>query len=125
MGAGIDKLEVFSAKERISKLNYARVQELSDYWIGRVIDMRETDESEIVEARFFSESEEVRFFRQDGILSAVRVADGDAEFIDEEFVLSDRFSAAGKSVTVRYYLEEDEDGQIYVSATRLVDIKEA
>lgn len=125
MGISIEKLEIAAARDRIGGLNYATVQGISEYRIGKVADLKDFDEAECIEARFFSETEEIRFFRKDDDVKAVKVSDGNADYMDEEYVMADNFAFAGKAVTVRKYIDEDEDGQVFIAATRLYKIKEA
>ena len=125
MGISIEKLEIAAARDRIGGLSYATVQGISEYRIGKAADLKDIDEAECIEARFFSEAEEIRFFRKDDGLNAVKISDGDAEYMDEDYIMADKFASVGKSVTLRKYLEEDEDGQVFVAATRLYKIKEA
>ena len=74
---------------------------------------------EILEARFFDDSKELRMFRdEDGTLQTLelRREDGD-RYIDETYLIDNaRF---GKSLSVRQFLDVDEDGQTYVKASCL------
>ena len=78
------------------------------------------DWDKCVEARFFSEEKELRFFQtEDGEWKAALVADApDDDVIDSWYRLSKRFG--GGKVCVREYLDYDEDGQAVVVLTRLV-----
>lgn len=124
MGINIEKMELDTAKEMAGSLKYASIQTVSGYSIGKASGFADINEKETMDARFFSESEEIRFFRKNNCITAVKISDGDAEYIDENVALGEKFSTVGRFVTVRKYLEADEDGQMFVSATRLVDIKE-
>lgn len=73
----------------------------------------------LLEARFFSDAEELRLFRLDGSLRAVLAAETDGDrWLEEtcEIANKDKF---GGSVTVRRVMDFDEDGQAYVAFTRL------
>ena len=123
MGAMIKTIPISEAKERLSSLPYAMAQGLSDFQIGTRETVGVFDEAESVEARYFSPKMELHIFREGEGVSCVMVTDGDASYVDTEYELAGRFQNAGSSVTVRKYLDEDEDGQCYVSATRLLAIK--
>lgn len=124
MSVNFENIDKSTAKERIKDLRFAVVQSLSEYKMGMARDLIDFDEKECVEARFFSEEEEVRFFRKGDSLESVRSTDDGSCCLDEELVIADRFKAVGNEAVVRNYLEEDEDGQVYVAATRLCDIRE-
>ena len=46
-----------------------------------------------------------------------------AEYIDKEYKLSGKYQNIGKLIKKREYFDYDEDGQVYVAYTRLVDVK--
>ncbi|MBQ9347305.1 MAG: hypothetical protein IJT94_08215 [Oscillibacter sp.] len=80
---------------------------------------KEQMEQSLLEARFFSDAEEIRLFRLDGGLCAVLTAETDRDrWLEEtcEIAKKDKF---GSSVTVRRVMDFDEDGQAYVVLTRL------
>ncbi len=82
------------------------------------------DTEEILEARFFSRDEEIRLFRDDGILKAVSLRETpDARVLKNEYEIGNQ--ALGKSLTVREILDFDEDGQAYIALSRLSDWKGA
>lgn len=75
---------------------------------------------ELLEARFFDETCEIRIFCRNGSLSAARVNEepGD-KILPKEYRLDN--PKFGGSLTVNCCLdaESDEDGQVFVSAVRL------
>ena len=79
----------------------------------------------LLEARFFSDTEELRVFREGDDLRAVVVVETDGDrWLDEtcEIANKDKF---GATVTVRRLIDFDEDGQAYVVFTRLSGWEEA
>lgn len=77
---------------------------------------------ELAEARFFGGGTEIRLFRYDGALCAVRLTEqAEDDILRETYVLSPRF---GKTITVHHILNTDEDGQTYRAATLLAEWKE-
>lgn len=77
-------------------------------------------EQEILEARFFDESGEVKIFRDGSELRAVSISDNGSErVLDEAYRLLD-----GGVIVLRRYLDFDEDGQVYFSCTRLYDYRQ-
>lgn len=106
------------ARARCADYPYVLVRELSRIWLGET---RKADINwdEITELRFFSESAELRLFRRDGNLQAVLLEDdSEDESLDKTFPLAHN-KAFGEWLTVREYLAYDEDGQLYVRASRL------
>ncbi len=113
------------AIKRFDQYPFGLVYEISRVLFGRTSDMGEIKWDEVTDARFFSDTEELRYFIREGEPAAVLLSeDGDSEFFDEERTLAARFFKAGKSVTIRKYINYDEDGQAFVEASRLVSIKE-
>lgn len=111
-------------RERIPVNGWGFLQMLSSVQLGQSEGLRNFDAEECVEARFFSEDREVRFFRREGNLECVELSDTEgSDHIDRDYLVAGLFRESGKSVTVRYYLDEDEDGQVYVSGTRLVGVQ--
>lgn len=82
------------------------------------------DISECLEARFFSEDKELHYFERNGGFCAVEtVDDGESDTVISNYALDRRFQNCGKLVRVMKYLDYDEDGQVYVSHTRLCGIE--
>lgn len=115
-----DETELDQARQQAKSYPFVLVRELSQIWLG------ETQEANInwgeaTELRFFSEQSELRFFGGAGRLRAVLLEDGD----EADSLHQDRtFSLAhkryfGKSLTIREHFGYDEDGQLFVRASRL------
>ena len=77
------------------------------------------------EIRLFNETEELHlFFDRDW--QAVHVVEDDTDNTrTAAFALNGQFarSTGKRKLLVRQYLEEDEDGQVYIALTRLVDVR--
>ena len=98
------------------KLPFALIHSLSAVSFGHV--PTELPPLEILEARFFSETEELRLFRDGDRLRAARVSESaEDETIDRRLAIENpRF---GKWLYQRQAVLYDEDGQAYLSSPRL------
>lgn len=112
----IEKLDAEAALERGLRLPYALVRSLSTVTLGKT--PRAVEIEELLEARFFSENEEIRLFRKNGGLNAVLLREEPADSVLEDTFRIEN-GALGRSVTVRHLLDFDEDGQAYIKTTRL------
>ena len=86
---------------------------------GRELEEREICPEILLEARFFSESEEIRIFRQERELRAIWIAEGEEDLFLEETVKIANQSKFGDSVTIRRLVDFDDDGQAQIVASRL------
>lgn len=98
------------------KLPYALIHSLSGVTLGRTPER--VEKTELLEARFFDASQEIRVFVRDGRLCGARLthAEGDKELMQTKKLIGGKFSG---SVTLCRVLGADEDGQTYFAATRL------
>ena len=96
----------------------------SEDWLSFFQDERKWKQS-LLEARFFSETEELRVYREDNGFQAAlsEEADGD-RWLEETCEIANK-EKFGAFVTVRRLIGFDEDGQAYVVFTRLSGWKEA
>lgn len=114
----LETLAFADAKGKSVVFPFVLVRELSRVWLG------ETEKAEIAwgeatELRFFNDTAELRFFGTAGRLQAVLLEDvAEDTCHDRTFPLAHN-GAFGQKLTVREYLDYDEDGQLYVKATRL------
>lgn len=116
-----EQLDIGKALELGGGLPFSLIRSLSSVTLGRTLSQVGTDE--LLEARFFSEQEEIRIFRQDGALKAVRLTEEpDDHLLRETYVLEN--PQFGAEITVAHLLEADEDGQMHITATRLTGWKE-
>ena len=78
---------------------------------------------EILEARFFDSSQEIRLFRRQGQLEAACLTQEPTDdCLEEEYEIANQ-ELFGRSFTISKYLKEDDDGQTIVEATRLTGWK--
>ena len=100
---------------------FALIRSLSCVTLGKT--PLEIEPEELLEARFFDETHEIRLFWREGTLCAARLSElpGD-KVIREDYDLE--HPQFGGSITVCRYLDADEDGQTYVSAVRLAGWRE-
>lgn len=106
-----------------SACDYGLVHSLSTFDFGDAKELFPFDPEELVEARFFTPETEIHFFKKNGEIRCLKVTDGEAVFIDEKRSLVSKFKGLGKKVVIRKYLEPDEDGQMIITGTRLVDVE--
>lgn len=113
------KTDVLSVQEALAlgrALPWAWVRSLSEVTLGAV--PAEITLEELIEARFFSAGEEIRVFRAGGGLRAAALrGEPDDDLITRTYAVEN--PKLGKTVTVCYLLEADEDGQTNLTAARL------
>lgn len=113
-------MEPLEALAEGQSLPFALIRSLSAETLG--ITPIEIRLEELLEARFFSRRKEIRIFRKDGVLQAVMLEEDGAEsFLDRVYEIAN--PDLGSRITVRTYMESDEDGQAYWSHSRLTDWK--
>ena len=112
-----EELSVQDALAQGRTLPWALVRTLSRVTLGPT--PAELNQKELLDARFFHDREEIRVFQTDGGLKAVRLyAEAEDSWIRRTYQIDNpRF---GKSLTVSYKLEADEDGQTNLTVARLV-----
>lgn len=115
-----EKLAAEEAVQRGLTLPFALLRSISSVSLGNTPTQIETEE--LLDARFFSDTEEVRLFRRDGLLQGVVLKqDADKDYLEKIYRIEN--PALGSEIVVRYELDVDEDGQTYVSTARLVGWK--
>lgn len=114
------KVELLSpeeALERGRKLPYALIRCYSSVTLGET--PADIDRAEVLEARFFDATHEVRLFRQEGALRGAACEQvGEGDYLEDCYQLANH-GRFGETLTVRRDLWADEDGQTCVVATRL------
>lgn len=117
-----EKIRIEQALEKGKQLPYAMIRSLSKVELGNTPES--VDLEELLEARFFDKSQEVRIFRKEqGLQAALIKADsGEEDCFVETYTLANQ-SLFGKELRVCYHLAYDEDGQAYVEVGRLVGWK--
>ena len=101
------------------RLPWVYLRSLSRVYLGNTPERLTMDE--LLEARFFSEQQEIRIFLSEDGLKAVRLEEETADrFLEEEIAVNSEF---GSSYMVHYLLEADEDGQTNRTVVRLAGWK--
>ena len=109
------------ALRRGSALPYGWICTLSGVLLGPV--PAELPLEELVEARLFGPTEEVRLFRREGELQAAVFAEEPGDQVLAETYTIQNKALFGNELTVHQILDADEDGQCYIAAVRLADWK--
>lgn len=119
------KCEKLSIREALSaggELPFALIRSLSQVTLGHTPACVEEDE--LLEARFFSQAQEIRIFQEADGLRAVRLIGEPSDRVLEQTCKLEN-KQFGSALAIARVLEWDEDGQAYVAATRLTGWKEA
>lgn len=123
------RTEPLDAKQALAQgraMPFVYVRTLSGVWLGPAAGAAPDAfrPETLLEARFFGDGTELRLFRNEGGLHAVRLILEDGDDCVSETIQPDhpRF---GGAVTVCTVLDYDGDGQAYRKATLLTDWKEA
>lgn len=125
MNYQVQTVETDKIWEHASEYTYALVYMISELILCGTQELPNLDWTECMEARFFDEDKELHIYEEDGKLQAVKVTEGDGkDVIVRKYQLANQFLKAGKLLCVREYYAYDEDGQAYVSLTRLAGIEE-
>ena len=103
------------------KFPYAIIYTNSGIKLGKTSDIWKNDNCSFNEARFFKEDEEIHIFRYSDEMSAIRTKENGSNYIEKKYALQDLFGSG--TVTVREYLDIDDDGQTFVSATALAGVE--
>lgn len=113
------------AYKSIKEYKYALIYMISEIKLCKTEELKEDLKwDECLEARFFSSDKELHIFEIDGERKAVKVSDTEEdEIFEKKYLLSDKFSALGKTICVKEYLNYDKDGQVFVELTRLNSIE--
>jgi len=130
MGYKIVFLSFEEAKKRIKQYTYGLAYLFSEILLGKT----ETIENQIcwedcIEARFFSEQEELHIFDYNGERKAVCVKDEEKEnkfeyIYEKRYKLNEYFRKNGyQYFKVKEYIGCDEDGQAVIELTRLVGLE--
>ena len=111
-----ESITVREALDRGAALPWVLVRGLSAVSLGP--SPARIDPDDLLEARFFDGEQEIRVFRTDGQLRAVQLRGEPGDSVIER-VYAVENPKLGRSVTVSYTLEADEDGQVNLTSTRL------
>ena len=130
---------------KLTKRNFDDVKDLSKlgkegYKFGLIYHLDEIltgeienlsmDEERLIEARIFCEDKEIHIFNNDGFRAIEAIDEKSKEEENDSYyechLLIDKETdkkSFGKNLTVKRYIDFDEDGQAYISYTRLYSIE--
>lgn len=114
------KLNEQEAQVQAQDYPYVLVRELSRVYLGEASQV-DIQWDEVTEVRFFDGQSELRIWREEKALTAVRLEDAQEDettCVEWTYPLAHK-GAFGQALTVVEYLQYDEDGQMYRAATRL------
>lgn len=113
----IEKIKnIKTAVETGKNLPLVFIRNFSSVYLGK--NTQDINIDELLEARFFSEKEEIRILRINGeFICTWRSDDNNDEFIETEYKIGN--ASLGKAITVKRYFRYDEDGQASLSEPRL------
>lgn len=115
-----ENITIEEAKTRISGYDFCIVHMVSEFQYGRTEDVSVNWE-ELLELRAFSDQEELRVYRGEHELKA-QCCKEMSESSEDVIKLSYQMRN-GQKLTVKEYLEPDEDGQAVVMYTRPVSMR--
>lgn len=120
----IKSLDFQTAKTILADYEYCLIYKISEVILDQTALVSEIDWKEVQEAWFFGEQGQLHIYGDDDILSAVLINDAamsDAHTLEKTYRLAGKFRSIGrKRITVKEYIDFDEDGQCYVAYTRLL-----
>ena len=124
----IKKVSFEEGKKLVQDYEYALVYYFSDKYFGEVSALAEIDWDECIEAYFFNKTGQLYMYEYESSEMDATVfeekQDVKYNYIDRNYEIASAFKAdAGKKITVREYLDSDEDGQTFVKYTRLLEIE--
>lgn len=115
----VNKIENISSIDKtVENYRYVWIQGYDIVNLGEVKDVKINYDT-IIEARFFSPDKELHIFPFGDEMCAVEIIKEDNDdYFEEKQMLRKRF---GKSITLRYYIDYEDDGQAYITNTVLSD----
>ena len=120
------KIDLAEAKSQISQMKYGLIYEISDVIFDRMDKIAEINWAELIEGYFFDDTAHTAqihiYDTEEGLQAVCFTEPENARYVDKEYELIGKYQQIGKKVKKREYLEFDEDGQVYVSYTRLIDV---
>ena len=114
-------ISIDEALKRATALPFAMIRSLSDVYLGE--QKIPSDLSDVIEARFFGPDEEIRLFRDGETLKAASVTEEGMDSIDKNFDVENSGKFGVKKISAKYILDYDEDGQAFISTTRLCGLE--
>lgn len=98
---------------------YIWKQELGGVELQMVAEANSLEEEQLLEARIFTKNKELHlFYCEDELRAVVTTEEAEDDPIEEIQLLMERF---GHSITLRHYIDYEQDGQAYIKQTVLCD----
>lgn len=118
----VNSIEGLINKEQLLKLNlkYAIIYNFSSVFIGRTKDA-DVDISNITEARFFNDIAELKVFNKYKLHGNIFMDLGDKDSINREYLIRKNGKNVPKKISVKEYIDYDDDSQAYIYYTKPVD----
>lgn len=119
----MQKIDLAEAKSQVSQMKYGLIYEISDVIFDRMDSIVEINWAELIEGYFFDDTTQIHIYdTEEGLQAVCFIEPENARYVDKEYELIRKYQKIGKKVKKREYLEFDEDGQVYVFYTRLIDV---
>lgn len=119
----VRKITIDEMKSQIVQMKYGLIYEISNVIFDHMENIADIDWDEFVEGYFFDDKIQIHVYDTEDGLQAVCFAEpSESEFVDKEYELTGKYRSVGNGIKKREYLNFDEDGQVYVEYTRLVDV---
>lgn len=112
-----EKLQHEIAIDKAKTLPFALIRTFEDVYLGKTPE--NIDFHKIIDAKFFNENTEIRFFMKNGLQNSVLIK---TEPNDDCLIATynlDNNKKFGNRLTVKRILSADEDGQAYIALTCL------
>ena len=121
----VKKISLTDGRNLIQEYAYALLYMISEIILEPVSRLTEINWEECQEAFFFSEKRQLHFYRdeEEKLTGVLFDEQGELNYRDVNYKMAEQYKRIGSKVTVREYLDSDEDGQTVVYYTRLAGIK--
>lgn len=122
VGLNVNSIEGLINKEQLLKLNlkYAVIYNFSSVFIGRTKDA-DVNISNITEARFFNNIAELKVFNKYKLHGNIFMDFGNKDSINREYLIRKNGKNVPKKISVKEYIDYDDDSQAYIYYTKPVD----
>ena len=119
----VKKIDFASAKESYKDYEYALIYMMSSIILKRTSEIEKIKWDECLEARFFDKDRELHMICANECFSSIISDEASDTFIVRNCRLKPGYSELGKKLIVKQYVGKDEDGQSFISLTRLCGIE--
>lgn len=112
-----ENLQLETAIDKAKTLPFTFIHTFEDIYLGKTPE--NIDFHRIIDAKFFNENTEIRFFMKNGLQKSVLIQ---TESNDDCLIATynlDNNKKFGNKLTVKRILSADEDGQAYIALTCL------